>query len=295
MIVALTVVTACGESAKRDGRASESPAKKTSVTKTSAPSWLFVVRGASGSFERRDGSWRLTLHGADPSVLAFTDRPARKVRRDVLASFVSNWPIAFRSSAPNAAIVLDDSSGASDMVVVTLGDPQLDGHGSLTFPATPLATPGVEWAQRIGRGADRRIPAHFGAASLFVDADQGFRSVEVDVTNDSLGNLSVQASSLGVNVTWIPGETPGPGYPVEQYNASMWGAETNDINSNATAQILLTGQGAFPLTIVMSNMSDGTSSVNVIDNDALHGIVNQVDTGEVNHTAFSIQLVSAGA
>lgn len=122
-------------------------------------------------------------------------------------------------------------------------------------------------------------------------ADLGYRSVEVVVTNDTRGNLTVQALALGSGDSWIQGETPNQGDPLQQYNSSKWGVSTNDINGTASGQVQLTGLGAWPVSIVFQNNMAGVSTCTISPNDQVTGIVTQQNTGEVNHTFFSVQLI----
>lgn len=121
--------------------------------------------------------------------------------------------------------------------------------------------------------------------------DLGYRSVEVNCTNDTRGNLIIQAATTGTNCSWVQGEQATQGAPLNQYNNAKWGVLTNDIDAAATAQVQLTGLGSWPVTIVFFNNEAGTSNCTVAPNDAVKGIVQQIDTGEQSHTLFSVQLI----
>jgi hypothetical protein len=122
-------------------------------------------------------------------------------------------------------------------------------------------------------------------------ADLGYRSVEVVVTNDSRGNLTIQGVGCGSGDTWVQGETPTQGAPLNQYNSAKWGVSTNDVNGGTSGQVQLTGLGSYPLTIQFSNNSSGVSACPTSQNDVVKTLVTQQDTGEINHSLFSVQII----
>jgi len=124
-------------------------------------------------------------------------------------------------------------------------------------------------------------------------ADIGYRSIEVLVTNDTRGNLSLQGVGIGSYCTWVQGETPTQGSILPQYNPAKWGVYTNDVNAAASGQVQLTGLGSFPVSITFINNAAGASSCAFAPNDAVQGLVQQPDTGDQNHTLFVVQLIPA--
>lgn len=85
-------------------------------------------------------------------------------------------------------------------------------------------------------------------------ADLGYRSIEVVITNDTRGNLTVHAPSvLSSAGAWIQGETPNNCDPLNQYNGMKFGVTTNDVNGDASARLELTGLGSFPIQIERLN------------------------------------------
>lgn len=112
---------------------------------------LFVASGRSGSI---DGD-QLTLEGV-PSVLYFSDRPARIAGHMSVRAFVELWnegPDSFAQDPPNAVLsVLDTDS--DENVVVELTGIRLEGDG-LSFD--------------FGVVRGRAPRASFGPASLFID------------------------------------------------------------------------------------------------------------------------------
>ena len=122
-------------------------------------------------------------------------------------------------------------------------------------------------------------------------ADLGYRSVEVAVTNDTRGDLTVQGPQCGSGDNWVQGETPHQGDRLPQYNAAKWGVSTNDVEGGASAQIQLTGLGSWPVSITFANDSSGNSTCTVSQNDMVQGMVIQQNTGEANHSLFTVQLI----
>ncbi|MBI1407408.1 MAG: hypothetical protein GC145_14950 [Caulobacter sp.] len=122
-------------------------------------------------------------------------------------------------------------------------------------------------------------------------ADLGYRSIEVNVVNDTRGNLTVQGPTLGSGDTWITGETPTQGAALNQYQSAKWGVSTNDVNGTATASVQLTGLGSYPVSISFTNDMNGNSNCTVGGNDQVKGTVTAVSTGEQNHTLYNVQLI----
>ncbi len=122
-------------------------------------------------------------------------------------------------------------------------------------------------------------------------ANLGYRSIEVEVLNDTRENLVVQGYSLSSSCSWIPGGNPRQGEILSQYNTVFWGVSTNDVNGPATGQVQLTGLGNFSVTIVFSNNATGQARCTVSPNNAVKGIVAPVLTGEQNHAQFRVQLI----
>jgi hypothetical protein len=123
--------------------------------------------------------------------------------------------------------------------------------------------------------------------------DRGYRSIEISVTNDTRGDLVVQAPTCGANDSWIQGEVPSQGDPLNQYNAATWGVLTKDVNNSASGHVQLTGLGSFPVTISFVNDSNGNSSCTVAPNDQVRAIVTPGGASERNHSAYNVQLIPA--
>jgi hypothetical protein len=116
-------------------------------------SWLFIQTAESAQFDGKT----LTLKNVSPSVVMFTDRPARMADTISTATFLQNWGIggnnSFQATPPTAGLtsIVD---GVLQTATVELSEPKLDGT-TLTFQADVLeGTP----------------PKAGGASSLFIDA-----------------------------------------------------------------------------------------------------------------------------
>ena len=116
-------------------------------------SWLFIQTAESAKF---DGT-TLTLTNVNPSVVMFTDRPARMAESVPTTKFLADWgqggANSFQSDPPNAGLTsLVD--GELQTATVELTKPHLDG-ATLTYEARVLeGTP----------------PPTAGPSSLFIDA-----------------------------------------------------------------------------------------------------------------------------
>jgi hypothetical protein len=114
---------------------------------------LFVQNGESVTFDKKRD--RLTLHGVNPTTIAFADRPERFAGHMPTRNFVPMWNSgrdSFLKDPPNATLSVLDGRNVTSVVVV-LRNPQLSGR-DLSYDVQVLeGTP----------------PAHGGAASLFID------------------------------------------------------------------------------------------------------------------------------
>jgi hypothetical protein len=101
-----------------------------------AAEWLFVQNAESVTL--KDGV--LTLHNISPTTLFFSDRPERIAAHGLTAEFVTFWQQTaddgFGADPPNAVLALV-TQGATDDIVLTLMDPELDGS-TLTYAVTVL-------------------------------------------------------------------------------------------------------------------------------------------------------------
>src|ERR1700731_1385997 len=95
----------------------------------------------------------------------------------------------------------------------------------------------------------------------------GYRSVEVTITNDTRGDLTIQAGDLPDSAAWIGGEKPTPGSALKQYSSMLFGVATDAQNGAAVATLEITGLGSYPIQIRFFNQPDGTSNCTVTPNN----------------------------
>ena len=110
-----------------------------------------LAKGATVS----DGE--MTLVGASPSTLYFSDRPERVVGHMTTEQFVEEWnegTDSFASDPPNAVLsFVEPGDDTPSDVVVVLRDPTI-GHDSISYAIDVL---------------DGEMPAQAGACTLFID------------------------------------------------------------------------------------------------------------------------------
>ncbi|MFN8028038.1 MAG: hypothetical protein U0W40_17240 [Acidimicrobiia bacterium] len=179
---------------------------------------LGVVHADSGRYA--DG--KLTLSGVDAPVW-FADRPGREAGTLDLKEFTK---LFFRGDdPPNAAVVIDGAPASHDVVIVELSQPKVNMKaGTVTIAAKEI--PEVDKLLVVDHphlapyaaDADPKLPAKFGAVSMFVDDAANVLPPPVvqttpdaqDVTNlvnqaDTLSNEYIQ--EIPVMNQWI--EQPG--------------------------------------------------------------------------------------
>ncbi|MGO1077068.1 hypothetical protein [Inquilinus sp. CA228] len=115
-------------------------------------SWLLIQTAQKVQFDGKT----LTLSGINPSVVMFTDRPARVAEAIPTATVIKDWGIkgknSFVADPPNA-VLTSIVDGKLQTSTVELTKPTLDGT-TLTYQAKVLeGTP----------------PASGGTSSLFID------------------------------------------------------------------------------------------------------------------------------
>ena len=114
---------------------------------------LFVIRAKGMSF---DGS-RMVLHGTDPNITYFCDRPVRTAGHltiDALRAIVTKGENNFLENPPNAALsIFGDGGEISDIIVLLPSAPKVTGDE-------------LDFEVRVIEG---ELPATGGALVLFVD------------------------------------------------------------------------------------------------------------------------------
>lgn len=217
---------------------------------TTKPSYLFAMTSTGGSLKHDASGWWVTLTGTSPMVTRFTDRPGREAATMTPTQLANRWrAYGFAKDAPNAALVLDGRSTDSDVYVVELRSPRVEGS-TVLFRAKPLKTTSRALRHYVKR-ADRLQETTFGRASLFIDdgADTVFQPVEFTVMNMVPG----QIVTIGLRAN---------GTPVN-FSSGPWGASTSGITfaSNGAAappleQLNMWGTG---ITIYTSPLGGGST------------------------------------
>jgi len=114
---------------------------------------LFVIRAQGMSF---DGN-RMVLHGTDPNITYFCDRPVRTAGHmtiDALREIVTRGENNFLENPPNAAVSIFGTDGdVTDVVVVLPSAPKVKGDE-------------FDFEVRLIHG---QLPSTGGAVALFVD------------------------------------------------------------------------------------------------------------------------------
>jgi hypothetical protein len=117
------------------GPALADPAETTKAAGKNA-SWLFIQTASQMQFDGK----ALTLRNINPSMVMFTDRPARMAEAVPTATFLKHWEHggkgSFKSDPPNAGVTfLVD--GKLQTATLELSQPRLDGT-TLTYQARVL-------------------------------------------------------------------------------------------------------------------------------------------------------------
>jgi hypothetical protein len=136
--------------------------------------YLFVQSFEGGSIapkEGEDGTFTITLEHGLGQTLYFADRPSRDVGAVPTLRFLSSLGFP-DDNPPNAAIVVDDGNGGTDIAVVELRNPLFDPTGpGVIYDVTVLEN----WEDTTELGlqdapADlSNLPTSFGPTHLFID------------------------------------------------------------------------------------------------------------------------------
>ncbi len=119
----------------------------------------------------------------------------------------------------------------------------------------------------------------------------GYRSVEVQLANNTGGNLVVSGLANGPGCSWIANEAPSEGGTIGAYESATWGVYSNDIAVDASGQVQLTIAGSTRMVFDFSNTASGSSQCTVSPTDGMQAIVQEDVTGDANHAEFAVQLI----
>jgi|LakMenEpi03Aug12_release.lakeMendotaPanAssembly.Ray.scaffolds.fasta_scaffold588669_1 hypothetical protein len=179
------------------------------------PSYLFALTSTGGTLKHDASGWWVTLTGVSPMVTRFTDRPGRQAATMTPTQLANRWQAyGFTKDAPNAALVLDARPANSDVYVIELRNPRVDGNAML-FRAKPIRTTTRALRHYVKRADPLREMA-FGRASLFID-DGGYATYQ-PLTLMVQGFTPGQ--NLAINVTGVSG------YPVTFTMGPPWSNST---------------------------------------------------------------------
>jgi hypothetical protein len=135
--------------------------------------FLFVQSFAGGSIvpvDPEDGRFTLTLDGANPQTIFFSDRPERVFGLATTATFLEGLGFT-PDDPPNAALVVTTESGDEDVLILELFDPTWDeASGTLTYTVQLLSDysdPALAFAAL--SQTDYEIPERFGRGGIFID------------------------------------------------------------------------------------------------------------------------------
>jgi hypothetical protein len=136
--------------------------------------FIFVQTFHEGSVAPKagaDGTFTLVLDRGSGQTLYFSDRPDRIVGAAPTPEFLAGFDFS-PDDPPNAALVVDDGQGGTNIAVVELTNPRADPAGTgVTYDAQVLA----DWEQNLDLGISEAptdlsaLPASFGPAHLVID------------------------------------------------------------------------------------------------------------------------------
>jgi hypothetical protein len=148
--------------------------------------YLFVQSFGDGTITPKpgeDGAYTITLEHGLGQTLYFGDRPSRDVGTVPTGRFLQGLGFS-DDNPPNAALVVDDGAGGTEIAVVELTSPTYDeASRTATYDVKVLEA----WEESTELGltdapADLAdLPASFGAAHLFIDdcSDDGIACVQM--------------------------------------------------------------------------------------------------------------------
>ncbi len=137
---------------------------------------LFTQTAKRGTLTPVEGKPRFTLklHGVAHQAVWFSDRPARGSGQIPIRGFVREWEgFGFDADHPNAALTLLNAANAQDTVVLELGEPRYRAKSNTVRYSARVLDEATGNLSHLESQRDRRVPRHFGDASLFIDDATG--------------------------------------------------------------------------------------------------------------------------
>jgi hypothetical protein len=256
LLVALLTALAVGASAQ-SGSGNE-PGN----VKGQSRSFLFVQNARGGTFTRargKSGGFRLTLHGVDPKLVFFTDRPVRDsglIPEKELLQLL--WGPG--DSPPNAAVEVLGGDKGQDVLAVKLRNPRYNARKrTVRYDATLLhnLTPGLRHYRGL---VDRRLPRRFGDVSLFIDSGDGGNTCDTRMSNSTDGTIAWLSSSIWSTDSWEDKKNPAnTGIPNDgnTYNA---GVDDGGFARGCSATTIWEMPDGSRLTIVTSDPYTGSNT-----------------------------------
>jgi hypothetical protein len=175
---------------------------------------LYLLQAKGGVI----GGSKLVLHGVQPSVASFSDRPRRSAGSIEAPRLAARWGKIFGGVAPNAALEVQGAPKDADVALIELRSPRYDrADHTLTFSVHRLKHVGDPALKELDRRADGDAVKKFGAASLFID-NGGEPEVGVTVRAYTVGNGPVSVLFSG-GIQYLGGVT-GINTPVLQGKAA---------------------------------------------------------------------------
>lgn len=149
---------------------------------------------------------------------------------------------------------------------------------------------GLEAGQALGG----QQPSQEAALGLEADPglDKGFRSIEINFNSrvDAERIMVLEAVLDNPDCQWIGGEVAGTGAPILPGMPWTWGVSVYLPPATAGASMSFSQMGQPRGGLVFSNGPDGTSTCTFTPAGGLTATVTQEDTGDPNHSAFSVLL-----
>lgn len=125
-------------------------------------------------------------------------------------------------------------------------------------------------------------------------ADLGHRSIEVVITKDTHGDLTIQAARDHPDSgAWVDGEKPSNGTVLKPYSKMRFGVKTDDVDGGALASFELSGHGSLPIQVDFFGHPDGTSSCSVSQNNVIQADTTPGDPEDEDHTVYMVRLFPA--